>query len=230
MANPGFWQQESWTEIDWVLCVLGEQRLTMHKRFPPAGHVTSHLRVTDVVDKGRRFGALLYSERTLNDAVTGELYATLSMMSICRGDGGFGRQSQDSTIFPAPPARPYDFCCEMQTLNQHALLFDLHGIVNPIHSLPAAALEAGYPRPILHGICSFGLVHHALVRELGAYDADAIRDIAVRFRGPVYPGETLQISMWVLDSVNVIFEVYVKERRLLAIHGTAQLAGPSLRA
>ena len=223
LANPGFWQQEAWTGIDWVRCVLGEQRLTVHKPFPPSGHLISQLRVTDVVDKGKRFGALLYSQRTLSDAITGEHYATLSMMSICRGDGGSGRQSSTSTALPVPPDRPHDFQCEMPTLYQHALLFDLHGIVNPIHSLPAIALKAGYPKPILHGICSFGLVHHGLVRQLGAYDADVIQDMAIRFRGPVYPGETLQVSAWLSDDRNVIFEVYAKERRVLAMHGIAEL-------
>src|SRR3546814_7805449 len=87
MANPGFWQQESWTGIDWVRCLLGEQRLELHRPLPASGTVVGQLRVTGVADKGKDFGALLFSERRLMEASSGELLATLSMVTICRGDG-----------------------------------------------------------------------------------------------------------------------------------------------
>ncbi len=224
MANPGFWQQQAWTEIDWVRCVLGEQRLVLHKPLPSSGRLIGQLRVTGVEDRGERFGALLHSERTLRDAGTGDLYATLSMTSICRGDGGFGGASGASIRLPAPPDRPPDAQCEMPTLCQHALLFDLHGIVNPIHSMPAAAREAGYPRPILHGICTVGLVHHALTRELAAYDADRVIGMTARFRNPVYPGESLVTTAWLMNDAEVIYEAHVKERGVLALQGAAILA------
>jgi len=224
MANPGFWQQQAWTEIDWVRCVLGEQRLLLHKPLPSSGRLIGQLRVTGVEDRGKSFGALLHSERTLRDAGTGVLYATLSMTSICRGDGGFGGKSVASTRLLAPPNRPSAAQCEMPTLYQQALLFDLHGIVNPIHSVPDAAREAGYPRPILHGICTVGLVHHALTRELAAYDADKVVGITARFRNPVYPGETLVTTMWIMDDTEVIYETHVKERGVLALQGSATLA------
>lgn len=224
MANPGFWQQQAWTGIDWVRCVLGEQRLTLHKPLPSSGRLIGQLRVTHVEDRGKSFGALLHSERTLHDAETGDLYSTLSMMSICRGDGGFGGTSDVSMSLPVPPEQLPDARCEMPTLPQQALLFDLHGIVNPIHSVPDAAREAGYPRPILHGICTLGLVHHALTRELAGYDADRVIGMAARFRNPVYPGETLVTSMWVMNETEVIYQTHVKERGVLALHGTATLS------
>lgn len=222
MANPGFWQKQEWTGIDWVRCLLGEQRLQLHQPLPASGTVIGKLRVTDVVDKGKSFGALLYSERTLTDAATGIVLATLSMMTICRGDGGFGGPAAQSNPIQAPPDRTPDAWCELPTLRQQALLFDLHGIVNPVHSLPSAALEAGHPRPFLHGICTLGFAHHALVRELADYDSDRISMMSARFKKVVYPGETLITEMW-KDGHDVVYQVRVKERNVIALVGTAQL-------
>ncbi|WP_447917351.1 MaoC/PaaZ C-terminal domain-containing protein [Achromobacter aegrifaciens] len=223
MANPGFWQKESWTGIDWVRCLLGEQRLELHRPLPASGTVIGQLRVTGVADKGKDFGALLYSERSLKDASSGELLATLSMVTICRGDGGFGGVPAGAGRPLDPPDRAPDAVCELATLPQQALLFDLHGIVNPVHSLPSAAREAGHDRPFLHGICTLGFAHHALARELADYDGDGIRSISARFKKVVYPGETLVTEIWTAGS-EAVYRVRVKERGVIAVAGVAQLA------
>lgn len=222
LANPGFWQRQAWTGIDWARCVLGEQHIAMHRPLPAAGRIASRLRVTRITDKGKQFGAMLHSERTLHDADSGTHYATLSMVTICRGDGGFGGPPDDSTRLPAVAARAPDIQTEQPTLPQQALLFDLHGIVNPVHSWPAAAREAGYPRPFLHGVCLMGLVQHAIARELAAYDTDGVTALSARFRGVFYPGETLLLSIW-RDGSQVRYEARAKERSTLAIEGSAQL-------
>lgn len=224
MANPGFWQRESWTGIDWVRCLLGEQRLELHKPLPAQGTVIGQLRVTGVEDRGKAFGAIVFSERRLTEASSGDLLATLSMATICRGDGGFGGSPGSGTKPLAPPPRPPDAACELQTLPQQALLYDLHGVVNPVHSLPSAAREAGHPRPFLHGICTLGFAHHALARELAGYDADRVVGLSARFKNAVYPGETLVTEAWVDDGPQAIYQVRVKERNVIAVAGTAQIS------
>jgi len=222
LANPGFWQKEAWTGIDWVRCVLGEQRLQLHKPLPCAGRVVGRLRVTRIDDKGAGFGALLHSERELADADNGDRLATLSMVTVCRGDGGFGGKDSSLPPPPAAPGRAPDAICELPTLPQQSLLFDLHGVVNPVHSWPPAARNAGHPRPFLHGICTLGFAHHAIARELADYDADRVTDIRCRFKQVVYPGETLVTRMW-QEGCDVVFEVQSKGRSGIALAGTATL-------
>ncbi len=222
LANPGFWQKQAWTGIDWVRCVLGEQRLQLHRPLPSSGRVIGRLRVTRIDDKGADFGALLHSERELVDAADGARLATLSMVTICRGDGGFGGEAPSLAPPPSAPSRAPDAQCELPTLPQQALLFDLHGIVNPVHSWPQAARQAGHPRPFLHGICTLGFAHHAIARELAGYDPDRISDIRCRFKQAVYPGETLVVRMW-RDSDDVVYEVQAKGREGLVLAGSASL-------
>jgi acyl dehydratase len=231
LASPGFWIKEQNSGIDWVKVLHGEQSLVLHKALPVAATVVGELKVTHLVDKGAAKGALLVHERTIYEQSTGDLLATLSGTTFCRGDGGFSALPDNGPAGgdPAPEAKPAcpqsepDVVCELPTLPQAALWYRLCSDLNPLHADPAVALAAGFKQPILHGLASYGVVGHAIVRSLCGYDPTRLRALGLRFAGPVYPGETLSVEMW-RSELGVQFQAKVKERNALVIsHGLAQV-------
>lgn len=119
LAYPGFWVKDPATGIDWLRVVHGEQAITLHRPLPVEGELVGHSRVTGIVDKGVGKGAVLYSERRISDAATGELYATLAMSTFCRGDGGFARSGGGPSgpgwaVHPTPE-RAADEICDLPT-------------------------------------------------------------------------------------------------------------------
>ena len=217
LAYPGFWVKDQATGIDWVRVVHGEQAITLHRQLPVEAELVGTTRVTGIVDKGAGNGAVLYSERKIADAVTGELYATLAMSSFCRGDGGFGGPSGPSRAVHTIPERAPDAVCDLPTLPQQALLYRLNGDYNPLHADPAVAREAGFARPILHGLCTLGVAGHALLRSCCDYDPRRMRSLALRFSAPVFPGETLRTEMW-RDGAVVSFRTSVVERQMVVLN------------
>jgi acyl dehydratase len=212
LAHPGFWIANPKTGIDAVRVVHGEQRITMHRPLPVEGEVVGKTRITGLVDKGHGRGALMYSEKEVRDAATGELLATTRSTTFLRGDGGFG--GPDGPVAPphSVPDAPPDITVEMPTRPEQALYYRLNGDDNPLHADPAIAAKAGFPRPILHGLCTLGTVAHALLRELGGYDPSRFRELAMRFSSPVFPGETITVEIWRDGS----FRALVPERGIVA--------------
>lgn len=227
LGYPGFWAKEDWTGIDWVKVLHGEQSLELHAPLPAAGTVIGKTRVTAIADKGAAKGALMYSERDISDAASGRLLATSRSVSFLRGDGGFSARGQASDT--APPARqatpdtPPDHVCELRTRPESALIYRLSGDYNPVHADPAVARSAGFDRPILHGLCSFGVSGHALLRTLCGWDALRLKEIGARFSSPVFPGETLRVEMWQRGEA-VQFRTKVVERDVVVLsHGSARI-------
>lgn len=196
LGHPGFWMRQPDTGIDWVKVLHAEQTLTLCAPLPVEGEVVGRTRVTAIVDKGPDRGALVYQERTVTDRRTGTLLATVEPTMFCRGDGGLARSDDPPAPLPAPPETEPDRVCDLPTLPQAALVYRLSGDANPLHALPRVAAEAGFDRPILHGLATFGVVGHALLRTYGDYDPSSLRRIGVRFSAPVYPGETIRTEMW----------------------------------
>ncbi|MFE2938149.1 MaoC/PaaZ C-terminal domain-containing protein [Streptomyces sp. NPDC059255] len=216
LGYSGFWAREPGTGIDWRRLLHVEQSLTLHERLPADGDVTGYTRVTGVVDKGEAKGALLYQERRLTDSADGRLLAEVGQVSLLRGDGGCG-----STMAapPAPhrvPERAPDHVQDLPTLPQAALLYRLSGDHNPVHSDPATARGAGFDRPLLHGLCTFGVAVHALLAGPLAWDAARLHRLRVRFTAPVYPGETLRTESWT-DDGTVSFRTHVIERATVVL-------------
>jgi acyl dehydratase len=196
LAYPGFWMRDLDTGIDWVKVVHGEQEMRLHRPLAPEGEVIGRTRIVDIVDKGAGKGALVYAEREISDAATGERLATLLQTVFCRGEGGFGGTSS-STHAPHPmPERAPDIVLDLPTHPQLALIYRLSGDLNPLHADPAIARKAGYERPILHGLATYGIAGHALMKALCGYDPGRFRTIAARFSAPVYPGETITTDIW----------------------------------
>jgi acyl dehydratase len=223
VAQPGFWARDLDTGIDWVKVLHGEHDLKLHRPLPAAGTVTSETRVLDVVDKGPGKGALIYSQRKVHDKASGELLATITQTSFCRGDGGFGGP-QRPTREPHPlPERAPDVACDLPTRPEMALIYRWNADMNPLHADPAIAKAAGFPRPILHGLATFGVAGHAILKEMCGYDPARFKSIAVRFSAPVYPGETIRTEMW-RDGPIVSFRARVVERDVIALNnGRAEI-------
>jgi len=196
LGHPGFWVADPRTGIDAVRVVHGEQGMVMHKPLPAEGEVIGRTRVTGLVDKGPGRGALLYTEKQVLDAANGALLATTTSTTFLRGDGGFGGPAGPvRPPQPAPSGTP-DHAVDLPTRPEQALLYRLNGDDNPLHADPAVAVAAGFPRPILHGLATLGVVAHALLRILAGYDPGRVRSLDLRFSAPVYPGETIRTEIW----------------------------------
>jgi acyl dehydratase len=180
--------------------------------------------VVDVIDKGAEKGAVVYSERVIADKASGERIATLHHTTFCRADGGFGGPPrQQRTVDPVPERAP-DLVCDLPTRPEMALIYRLSADPNPLHADPAVAKAAGYPRPILHGLATYGVAGHALLKTLCGYDPAKLTAMACRFTAPVFPGETIRTEIWRDGSV-VSFRVRVVERDVVVINnGRAEIA------
>jgi len=217
VAQPGFWARELDTGIDWVKVVHGEHDLVLHTPLPARGTVTSRTRVIEVIDKGPGKGALVISRRELNDRATGRLHATITQTTFCRGDGGFGGPARTAPEPHALPTRAPDAVCDLVTRPEMALLYRWNADMNPLHADPAIATAAGFGRPILHGLATFGVSGHAILQTMCGYDPARFRSMAVRFSAPVYPGETIRTEMW-RDGTIVSFRARAVERDVVVLN------------
>ena len=113
----------------------------------------------------------------------------------------------------------------MPTRPESALVYRLSGDYNPVHADPAVARAAGFERPILHGLCSFGVSGHALLKTLCGWDAARLKEIGCRFSSPVYPGETIRTEIWRDSATQVSFRARVVERDIVVLNnGVAEIA------
>jgi acyl dehydratase len=225
LAGPGFWVREPDTGVDWVRVVHGEQAMEFHRPLPPEGTVKAQTRVTGIVDKGAGKGALIYSERVGHDAVSGERLFTVRQTTFARGDGGCGAPGGPAPEPHPMPGRAPERQCDLPTLPQAALIYRLSGDYNPLHADPDVAAQAGYPRPILHGLCTLGVAGYAVLKTCCGYEPARMTSLSVRFTAPVYPGETIRTEMW-RDGAVVSFRARVLERDAVVLNnGRADLAG-----
>ena len=226
LGSPGFWSREPDTGIDWKQILHGEQGLILHRPLPVEGEVIGRSRVTGLVDRGAGKGALMYSEREVVDAATGEALATLTSTSFLRGDGGFGGPSGPVKRPHPEPERAPDMALDLATRPEQALVYRLNSDLNPLHIDPAVARDAGFPRPILHGLCTFGTVCHALLRSLCGYDTARFGGMDLRFSSPVFPGETIRTEIW-REEGGAAFRARVVERDKVVIsNGLFRFAAP----
>jgi len=223
LGYPGFWMRDTSTGIDWLRLVNGEQGVVLHRPLAGQGIVVGKVRIVEVIDKGPGKGALVLSERKVTDKATGEAIATVTQTTFCRGDGGFGGPPRKAPDPHIPPAREPDAVCDLGTRPETALIYRLSGDPNPIHVEPAAAKAAGFPRPILHGLASFAVAGHAVLKTFCGYDPANLKAIACRFTAPVFPGETLRTEMW-RDGKVVSFRARVVGRDAIAVdNGRAEV-------
>jgi acyl dehydratase len=212
-----YWLRNPKSGVTWNKVVHGEQAFDLHKPVMPKGVVVGRTRVTEVIDKGKDKGALVYSVRQVVDKASGELIATLRQTTFCRADGGFGGPRSDTPLPHPIPERAPDLVCDLSTRPEMALIYRLSGDINPLHAEPAFAKSAGFERPILHGLATFGVAGHAILKTVCGYDPTGVRSMAGRFSAPVFPGETIRTEMW-RDGGVVSFRSRVLERDVVAIN------------
>lgn len=228
LAYPGFWMNDPALGVDWKRLLHGEQGIEIKKPLPVEGDLIGVSRITGITDKGAGKGALVYSERDIIDAATNETLATLSSTTFLRGDGG-GAGGDPRWLQPARrphalPERAPDLVGDLKTLPQAALIYRLSGDYNPLHADPEIGRAAGFDRPILHGLCSFGVAGHAILRDICGYDPTRLKSLSLRFSSPVYPGETIRVEIW-RAGAEVSFRAHVVERGVLVLdNGRATLA------
>ncbi|MEM7661232.1 MAG: MaoC/PaaZ C-terminal domain-containing protein [Pseudomonadota bacterium] len=210
--------------INFMMVVHGEQRLTVHKTLPSEGDILADWFVDEIVDKGAGKGALIYNTTVLKEAKTGEKLATLGSTIFARADGGFGGPSEGGTAVHEGPDRDADRTVSLTTSPDQALIYRLSGDRNPLHSDPEFAKMAGFDRPILHGLCTYGVCCRAILQAYCDYDPTRIKQFDVRFSAPVFPGETIDVDVWE-DGDVLSFEARVADRGVTVIKNGKCLLG-----
>jgi acyl dehydratase len=205
------------TGANFLMLVHGEQRLTLHKSLPTAAELVPEDRIIGAYDKGKDKGALIISEKVIRDKATGEKLCTLSATAFARGDGGFGGPKEGAPEPHPLPTRTPDLVHEVDTRPDQAFLYALSGDRNPLHRDPNVAKMAGFPRPILHGLCTYGTACRSVLSTVCDYDPGRISGFDARFSAAVFPGETIVTEMWVDGSV-LSFRSRVKERDVVCLN------------
>jgi acyl dehydratase len=190
-----------------MMLLHGEQEIVLHKPLPVRAKVENSARITDVFDKGKGAAVVIHTE-TKDEQ--GELLATNRFLAFIRGEGGFGGEPGPAPGNDAPDREP-DFVTESPTLPQQALLYRLSGDKNPLHVDPNMAKMGGFDTPILHGLCSYGIVCKAAVDHALGGDVTKVTGYAARFAGVVFPGETIVTSGW-RDGDKILLNATTKER------------------
>ncbi len=225
LGGPGRWMANPRTGITWIKSLHGEQGLKIFRPMPTEGTVIGRNRVVNIIDKGEGRGALLMLERDIVDEATGEIIATRTSTSFLRGDGGCGAPPQEQpTPHPAPTRAP-DARYEMATRPEAALIYRLSGDWNPIHADPAKAKSAGFDRPILHGLCTYGMIGRALIATACGGKPERLRELNGRFSAPIFPGETIRVDVWDEGGGQFAFEATIPDRETTIFkNGLARVA------
>ncbi|GGM16204.1 hypothetical protein GCM10011534_42710 [Pseudooceanicola nanhaiensis] len=194
------------------------------KPLPPEATVIGKTRVTGVSDKGEGRGALTFAEREITDKATGDVLARVRQATFARGDGGCGSAGEPGDAPHPLPDREPDIVSDLPTVDQIALIYRLNADMNPLHADPDVAKKAGFDRPILHGVATWGVAGHAVLKEVCGYDPARMTGLRGRFTAPAYPGETIRTEIWV-DGPVASFRVSVPERGVTVIgNGRAVIA------
>lgn len=213
------WMADSATGIDINKVLHGEQFLTLHQPMPTSGTVVGRTRIEEIYDKGADKGAVIYLIRTLHDQGSGTLLATVGYTVFLRGNGGFGGTSEGA---PKPHALPTDrapdLCLDLITRPEQGIIYRLSGDANPLHIDPQVARQGGFDRPILHGLCSYGIAGRAVLKLLCDNDPARLQRLDLRFSTPVFPGETLRTEVWRERPGRAGFRVKVVERDVVVLN------------
>jgi len=206
-----------------VMVVDGERDITFHRPLAAVANLVVDSRVLAVFDKGKDKGAVIRHQTVLKNE-KGEELATLVASRFARGDGGFGGPSEGQPEPHKVPARSPDKSIDISTRADQALIYRLCGDRNPLHSDPEFARHAGFPRPILHGMCTFGITCRGILQTYADYDPAACKQRAARFSSPVFPGETVTLDLW-KDGNVISFEARVKARNVAVIKSGKTVLG-----
>lgn len=206
-------------EINPVMVLHGEQSIQLHQQIPVKATLKTNGTVTGVYDKGK--GALITIEaKTKIDG--GDHLFTNTFGVFVRGAGDFGGERGPEAPNKAPDRAP-DKTVEMVTAANQAMIYRLSGDRNPLHIDPAFASMAGYDRPILHGLCTFGHVGRAVLAEYCDNDPAKLGALSARFSGVVYPGDTITTEMWDEGSGRIVLQAKTQAGRAVISNAAAQV-------
>lgn len=222
IGAPGAWMAHPETGIDWLQILHGEHRMRFHAPVPAAGSLRSRTRVSHVVDKGADKGALVVTTRDITDALTDAPIATIEHVAFCRADGGFGGGDNPPEPLPPLPDTPLHTTLTLPTSPRAALLYRLNGDLNPIHILPDMAARAGFDRPILHGLCTYGMAARALIQLFCPANPERLGQFSARFSAVFFPGDTLHIDTW-KDGSSIRFRALDSQGNVVLSHGVATI-------
>ena len=216
LAGEPMWMSDPRTGITFTHVLHGEQGLTLEKPLPARGTLVGQTSIEGLYDKAAK-GAVLVMKRELREADSGTLVATVRSSAFMRADGGFGGSSEGQAAPHPMPQREPDVAVSLSTRVDQAVVYRLSGDFNPLHVDPEVAKQAGFPKPILHGLCSYGIACRAIVTALCDANPDRLTRFDVRFSTPVFPGETLITEIWRESPGHAAFRVKIAERGVVAL-------------
>ena len=213
LCTPGMWIRDPALGVDFGKLVHSAQSAEFLAPLPPEARVRGEAQVISLTDRGEGKGAVLVLERRIFDAMSGGLYCRLHQTLLLRGDGGFGGPPAPRSE-ALPPVGAPDLTTRFATSLRAALIYRLSGDWNPLHLDPAVAAKAGFSRPILQGLASYGVAGVAISRAMGR-DAARVARLACRFSGVVLPGDELEFRIWLGDDHAARFTAHVADRTVL---------------
>ena len=213
LCSPGMWIREPKLGVDFGKLVHSAQFAEFPNSMPPSAKVIGTARVTSLTDRGEGRGAVLVLARTIADALDGTLYCRLEQTLLLRGDGGFGGPAAPRTEALLPD-RLADVVFSSPTSPRAALIYRLSGDWNPLHLDPGIAEQAGFARPILHGLASYGIAGVAVSHAMGCDPANVAR-LGCRFSGVVLPGDSLDFQVWKTAAKSAQFVAFVGDNKVL---------------
>jgi acyl dehydratase len=200
----------------------GEQTIRLTRAIPPTSELVTRAEVVGIYDKGK--GALVVVVARTSDGAGEPLFENEFSLFV-RGEGGFGGPRGPEARQSEPPAGTVpDFTETQATTAEQAALYRLSGDLNPLHIAPEAARTAGFDRPILHGLCTYGFAGRALVARACSGDPARLRSFAARFSGVVFPGDTLTTSGWQTAPGQWIVQVCTQDGKIVLSHAAAEVA------
>ena len=195
-----------------AMLVHGEQAIELHSPIPTEGTVSTVAEISGIWDKGK--GAVIETSSVSTDVLSGQPLFTNRSSVFIRGEGGFGGERGPSGARNVAPDNAADHEVTYRTREDQALTYRLSGDRNPLHSDPSFAAMGGFPKPILHGLCTYGFTGRALLHSLCGGDPTRFVSMEGRFSSPVFPGEALTVRMWV-DGDAAIFQTSGDDGRVV---------------
>jgi acyl dehydratase len=222
---PAFGAAGKIGKFNWAMLLHGSQEIRLHAPLPVGGKLSVVSEVADLQDKGEGKNAIVVLRGRGTDPDSGTLIAETLTTLVIRGEGGFGGLPGQRPVAPEIPDREPDARVDLPTRQDQALIYRLSGDRNPLHSDPWFARElAGFPKPILHGLCTYGVTGRALLHALCDSNPARFRSMSGRFSRPVLPGEPLTVSIWLQDDdVTALFQTTREDGTVVIDRGRAQV-------